>query len=94
MELGLGFFFPNEELKDTGVVYVADLYCSKTCPSGVIKKKRMALNPGCRVYIRNSLHSDDEDGGWCIFSTMSSVFLRDVGGLAPFDCSDTAGVSA
>ena len=25
---------------------------------------------------------------------MSSVFLRDVGGLAPFDCSDTAGISA
>ena len=25
---------------------------------------------------------------------MSSVFLRDVGGLAPFDCSDTAGMSA
>ena len=24
---------------------------------------------------------------------MSSVFLRDVGGLAPFDCSDTAGIS-
>ena len=23
---------------------------------------------------------------------MSSVFLRDVGGLAPFDCSDTAGI--
>ena len=51
-------------------------------------------NPCCCVYIRNSLHSGDEDGGWCIFSTMSSVFLRDVGGLAPFDCSDTAGISA
>ena len=25
---------------------------------------------------------------------MSCVFLRDVGGLAPFDCSDTAGISA
>ena len=25
---------------------------------------------------------------------MSSVFLRDVGGLAPFDCSDMAGISA
>ena len=29
-----------------------------------------------------------------ILATMSSVFLRDVGGLAPFDCSDTAGISA
>ena len=52
------------------------------------------LNPCCCVYIRNSLHSGDEDGGWCIFSTMSSVLLRDVGGLAPFDCPDTAGISA
>ena len=26
--------------------------------------------------------------------TISSIFLRDVIGLAPFDCSDTAGVSA
>ena len=42
------------------------------------------------VLLRNSLHSGEEDGHWCIFSTMSSVFLRDVGGLAPFDCSDTA----
>ena len=25
---------------------------------------------------------------------MSSLFLRDGGGLAPFDCSDTAGISA
>ena len=25
---------------------------------------------------------------------MSSVFLRDVRGLAPFDCSDTAGIFA
>ena len=28
------------------------------------------------------------------FLTMSSVFFRDVGGLAPFDCSDTTGISA
>ena len=44
--------------------------------------------------IQNSLHSDNEDGHWCIFLMMSSIFLRDVGGLAPFDCSDTAGISA
>ena len=25
---------------------------------------------------------------------MSCVFLRDVGGLAPFDCSDTTGIPA
>ena len=52
------------------------------------------LNPCCYVYIRNSVYSGDEGGVWCVFSTMSCVFLRDVGGLAPFDCSDTAGISA
>ena len=49
---------------------------------------------GQRYACGRFLRSEDEDGHWCIFSTMSCVFLRDVRGLAPFDCSDTAGISA
>ena len=47
------------------------------------------LNP------KSNLHFGDEVPSFvCKFLKMASVSLCDVGGLAPFDCSETAGISA
>ena len=48
----------------------------------IVVKSEIVYNLAIRTVVR------------IFFLTMSSVVLRDVGGLAPFDCSDTAGISA
>ena len=42
----------------------------------------------------NALHFGDEDGRKSLLFEMSSVYLSDTQFLKPFDCPETAGISA